>query len=326
MRILKIAFIMLLICAEALIITGALPDKNTSADMKKPSVFNIPVQEKRIKADVAFLTSIKPGRSFANISSLNACADYILRQFQLLQCTVQVQTFQVQDAEYKNIICSFGPADSERVIVGAHYDVFGDMPGADDNASGVAGILELARLINELRPELKYRIDLAAYTLEEPPFFRTEHMGSFIHAKSLSDNSVKVKVMLALEMIGYFTDKPKSQEFPAFFLKWFYPDKGNFITAIGKLGQADVTEKIKKSMTEASNIDVHSFSGPAFFSGVDFSDHLNYWKHGFDAVMITDTSFYRNPHYHSPSDTIDTLDFKKTAEVIRGVYWAILNQ
>lgn len=286
---------------------------------------DIPVNKERLYSDVKQLTSIDPPRNFINISSLNQSANYILSQFNKLKCKVDIQNFTVQNNEYKNIICSFGPADRERIIIGAHYDVCGNQPGADDNASGIAGLLEIARLIDELKPGLKNRVDLVAYSLEEPPFFRSESMGSAIHAKSLIDSDVKVKAMISLEMIGFFSEKTGSQQYPVFFLKWFYPKKANFIIVVGKLWQRKIVKHMKKYMIQGSNIEVYSINAPTSIPGIDFSDHLNYWRYKYDAVMITDTSFYRNPHYHEKTDSIETLDFNKMAEVIKGIYWAVVN-
>jgi len=246
-------------------------------------------------------------------------------EFKKLSCQITVQPFTINGDEYKNIICSFGTEFTERIVVGAHYDVFGPFPGADDNASGVAGLLELGRLISETKPKLTKRIDLVAYSLEEPPFFRTEYMGSYMHARSLSHERVHVALMVCLESIGYFSHTPNSQKFPLPFLRWFYPDTGNFIVVVGKWGQSQPVKKIRTLMSQASGIHVDSIIAPPFLPGIDFSDHLNYWKCGYHAVMITDSAFYRNPNYHQPGDTMDTLDFHAMAEVIKGVYWAIIN-
>jgi len=291
------------------------PDKN------KPK---IPVNKDRLYADVKALTSMDPPRNFNHISSLNQSADYIFSEFKKLGSDVGVQNYTVEGSEYKNIICSFGPQDAPRIIIGAHYDVCGDQPGADDNASGVAGLLETGRMINELKPQLKYRIDLVAYSLEEPPFFRTKYMGSAVHARSLAKAGVKVKAMISLEMIGFYRDEPGSQHFPVFFLSWFYSDKANFIAVVGKLLQRKIVKQIKKSMIEGSNIDVYSINAPVLLPGIDFSDHLNYWNHGYQAVMITNTSFFRNPNYHEVTDKIETLNFDKMAEVVKGVYWTVV--
>jgi Zn-dependent M28 family amino/carboxypeptidase len=186
-------------------------------------------------------------------------------------------------------------------------------------------MLEIARLINELKPELKHRVDFAAYTLEEPPYFRTKYMGSAVHAKSLSKAGVKLRVMICLEMIGYFSEKEHSQKYPLFFMKWFYPDKANYISLVGKVGQYKIVNEVKKFMKQASDMDVQTANVPRFIPGIDFSDHLNFWNENYEAIMVTDTAFYRNPNYHSSIDTIDTLDFDKMAEVVKGIYWAVVN-
>jgi Zn-dependent M28 family amino/carboxypeptidase len=291
--------------------------------VKKVNI-EISVNKNRLYEDVKKLTSVNPPRNYANLSSLNYVAEYISDEFKKLGCRVEEQNYIADEYEYQNIIASFGPEYGERIIVGAHYDVCENQPGADDNASAVAGMLEIARLIDELKPELKYRIDFVAYTLEEPPYFKTKYMGSAVHAKSLADANVKVKLMISLEMIGFFSDEEHSQKFPVFFLKWFYPDKANYITLVGKLGSGNITSDVKKHMMEASDIDIHSINAPRFLPGIDFSDHLNYWNYSFEALMITDTAFYRNPNYHRISDTIETLNFDKMAEVVKGVYWTVV--
>jgi hypothetical protein len=278
----------------------------------------------RLYHDVEVLTSIQPARNHANLASLNRAADYIAGEFRKLHGRVTVQPFKVERKEYKNIIASFGPEDAERVIVGAHYDVCGDQPGADDNASAVAGLLETARLLSAHQPDLPYRVDFVAYSLEEPPYFATDLMGSAIHAKSLREGKVPVKGMICYEMIGYFSDAPGSQGFPDPALAKIYPNRGNFILVVGRDGQEAFWSKIKTQMKAHSAIDVQSISFPASQGLAGLSDHRNYWKYDYPAVMINDTSFLRNPHYHRSSDTIDTLDFDKMTEVVRGVYAALI--
>ncbi|HEY0030758.1 MAG TPA: M28 family peptidase [Bacteroidia bacterium] len=279
--------------------------------------------QERILNDLKFLVSSTVARHNDHVERLNECAAYILKEFKKLSDDVEEQKYLVEGKEYKNIICSFGPKEGERIIVGAHYDVCGNQPGADDNASGVAGLLETARLLKIHSAGLKYRIDFVAYTLEEPPHFRTANMGSAVHAKMLHDNHIKVKAMVCLEMIGFFSEKPNSQEYPLGLMKWFYPRKANFIAVIGKTGQGKTTRSFKKRMNKSSDLKAISLNAPASIPGIDFSDHLNYWKYGYVAVMITDTSFYRNANYHERTDTLDTLNIPKMAEVIKGVYAAI---
>ncbi len=280
-------------------------------------------QIERVYKDVEFLTSIRPYRNYLNIGSLNKTADYIYQIFKEFSEEAYFQEFSVGGNRYKNVICSINTQAEERIIIGAHYDVVGNTPGADDNASGVAGLLELLRLLH--REKLRYRIDFAAYTLEEPPFFGTKRMGSFIHAESLYKEKTKIKVMICLEMIGYFSDKEGSQQFPLPFMNFFYPEKGNFIGVVGKLFQRGITKKIRDLMRKGSDIPVYSINAPTILPGVDFSDHRNFWHFGYNAVMITDTSFYRNPNYHRRTDTLATLDFERMYSVIKGIEYAVLN-
>jgi len=283
------------------------------------------VSQKNLYEHVEFLTSTPKARSFINYASLAMAADYIDSVFKKYSSRVEHQVFPARDIEYKNLICSFGPEEGKRIIIGAHYDVCGEQPGADDNASAVSGLLEIARLLHELQPNLIHRVDLAAYTLEEPPFFGTDKMGSAVHASFLKQNNIEVEIMICLEMIGYFTDEPESQKFPIGFLGWFYPDKGNFIAVVSNFSSSSKAGKIKELISGNSSIPVSKLTAPSFLTGVDFSDHRNFWKRGYDAVMITDTAFFRNPNYHQESDTIETLDFPKMAEVVKGVYAALIH-
>ena len=294
--------------------------------VKTKEVATVAVDSERIENDVVALCSTSKPRNAKNIEALNEAASYIADEWLKLGLAVDTQTYMADGEQYKNLICSFGPADAKRLIVGAHYDVCEEQAGADDNASGTAGLLELARLLQKHQPNLTYRIDLVAYTLEEPPYFRTEFMGSAVHAKYLYDNNIPVKAMMCLEMIGYFSEEKGSQSYPLGILKLFYPNKGNFISVVSKMGSGNgrLTRKVKKGMKRGSNINVTSVNAPAKMPGIDFSDHLNYWKYDYPAVMITNTAFYRNDNYHEPTDLPKTLDYKKMAEVISGVYNTII--
>ncbi|HEX6428689.1 MAG TPA: M28 family peptidase [Niastella sp.] len=257
-------------------------------------------------------------RTYKNIDQLNKTADYIKAIFSKYSDSVFIQEYSVNGEVYKNVICSFGTEIKKRIIVGAHYDVCGNQEGADDNASGVVGLLELARLLKEQK--LHHRVDLVAYSLEEPPYFRTEYMGSYMHAKLLADNKTEVYGMISLEMIGYFKDHKKSQSYPVGLLSLFYGNKGNYITLVKKFGTGQFTRKFCRKYKSTKAIRTKKFTGPPALPGIDFSDHLNYWKFGFSALMITDTSFYRNKNYHESTDTMDTLDIYRMAKVIDGVF------
>lgn len=275
-----------------------------------------------LKHHVNYLCSTPNFRNHDNIESLNIAAGYIKESLSEFSHRIWEQKYLVDKQEFKNIICSFGPEDGERIIIGAHYDVCHDQQGADDNASGIAGLIEMARLLSST--DLNYRVDIVAYTLEEPPFFRTPNMGSAVHANYCFDNDIKIKAMICLEMIGYFTDEKNSQDYPINALKLIYPNKGNFIAVVGKFGEGKLIRHMKRHMKKGSDIPVSSISAPASMPGIDFSDHLNYWAHDYNAIMITNTAFYRNKEYHESGDTVDRLNYDKMAEVVKGVFNAVV--
>jgi Zn-dependent M28 family amino/carboxypeptidase len=278
----------------------------------------------RLETHVRALSESFVPRDEAHPENLDRCAAYIRREFENGHARVSEQPFTANSKTYRNVIANFGPETKELVIVGAHYDTAGPLPGADDNASGVAGLLELARLLGDA--QLPVRVELVAYTLEEPPYFRSKHMGSAAHTKALKQEGAVVQVMFSLEMIGYFSDAPDSQQFPNPALSLLYPSEGNFISVIGKIGAGTLVRKIKRSMAEATNLPVRSINAPRFIPGVEFSDHLNYWREGYPAVMITDTAFYRNANYHTITDTAEKLDYRRMGHVVEGVYAAVINQ
>ncbi len=276
----------------------------------------------RLYKDVEFLTSIRPYRNYQNLEALEAASKYISDQFTSCSYAIEEQKWIAEGREYKNIIASWRKEKRRRLIIGAHYDVAGNQPGADDNASAVAGLLETARLISENHPELNYGIDFVAYCLEEAPFFTTKEMGSYIHAKSVYDQKEDIVGMICYEMIGYFSDEPGSQTFPVPELAKIYPDTGNYIVVVGIEKCKQFSETMHRLMSEQSGINVEKIVFPDGNGLAGRSDQRNYWEFEYDAVMISDTSFLRNPNYHLETDTIETLDFEKMSEVVNSCYMA----
>lgn len=278
----------------------------------------------RLEVHVRTLAEDLVPRDADHPERLAPVADYIEAELAPHTDRLTDQPYTVDGATVRNVIARFGPGAGARIVVGAHHDTAGPYPGADDNASGVAGLLELARLLDGT--DLSCPVELVSYPLEEPPYFYTNQMGSAVHARSLKNEGVEVRAMLSLEMIGYFTDAPNSQQLPLFVLRPFYPSTGNFIAVVGKWGwgQVDLVRAVREGMRAATPLPVHSINAPRIVPGIAFSDHLNYWHAGYDAVMITDTAFYRNPHYHAPSDTPDTLDYTRMAQVVDAVRGAIV--
>lgn len=300
-----------------LIISGILALQNYPISAEPKPLLRM-ADTNNIKRNLAAIINTPKKRNYHNVAVLDSVADHIKREFSKFTNRVTLQPYKVADNWYSNVMASFGPENGERIIVGAHYDVCGEQDGADDNASGVAGILELASLLQN--ETLRYRIDLVAYTLEEPPFFGTEHMGSYVHAKSLYDTKVPVKGMVSLEMIGYFSDAPNSQRYPLGFLKWWYGSKGNYITIVQKSLCGSFAKEFKKLAFANNSIATKSIRAPSFFGGLDLSDHRNYWQFGYDAIMVTNTSFYRNANYHKTEDVLGKLDIPKMGWVIDGVF------
>ncbi len=280
------------------------------------------VSPDRLKTHVQMLSETFAPRDYTNTDNLDRAADYIKREFEHAQGRVSEQPYKANGKSYRNVIALFGKDANERIVIGAHYDTYGPLPGADDNASGVAGLIELAQLLG--KTELPMQVELVAYTLEEPPFFRTEAMGSAVHAAALKQQEVAVRAMFSLEMIGYFSDEPDSQKFPNPILKLFYPPQGNFITVVGNFGQIGLVRKVKRAMRSTTLLPVHSITAPGWLPGIDFSDHLKYWQQGYPAVMITDTSFYRNKNYHTAQDTLEKLDYNRMAKVVQAIHATIL--
>lgn len=277
----------------------------------------VPTDIKILERHLSQIVSDSAYRNYQNLEELNRVAAYVKEQIEQFGYACEYQEFVVKANDYRNVVCILDLGFDERMVAGAHYDVCGDQPGADDNGSGVAGLIELARLLAEHQSQLKYNIELVAYSLEEPPFFATEHMGSYVHAKGLADADIDIIGMISLEMIGYFSDK-EIQDYPKV-VGWFYPKKGNFIAAVSNWGSRWMTKAFEDTMVATSTLPVETLSAPSFITGVDFSDHRNYWEFGYDAMMITDTAFFRNKNYHESTDTIETLDMEKIAQVVDGV-------
>lgn len=279
---------------------------------------DVAIDAAALERHVRMLSATLHPRSFEHAQNLDAAADYVLAEFRATGAVTDVQAYEVDGRTYRNVIARLGPTTGPVLVVGAHYDSCGDTPGADDNASGVAGLIELARALSLTPPT--HPVELVAYTLEEPPFFRSESMGSFQHARALSLQGREVRLMLSLEMIGFYRDTPRSQQYPIGALKVLYPDAGNFIALVGAYRDFGAMRRVKGLFKGASDLPATSINAPALVQGVDFSDHASYWRFGLPAIMVTDTAFLRNPNYHGVGDTADTLDYARMAKVVRGVH------
>jgi len=293
--------------------------------------------KKNLYAHVQFLTELNPARNSMNLESLQQASGYIADYFTKYGLPVHRQTWMADGREYDNVVARYtsprpleGNEPRPLLVVGAHYDVAGDQPGADDNASAVAGLLETARLLAELKPDLAYDIELVGYCLEESPFFGSSQMGSYVHAKSLHEAGIPVKGMICYEMIGYYSDKRGSQPLPDPSLKGMVPTVANFIGVIGRPEYGEFNQAFYQAMARDSEIKVVGIglpgqNFPTVLSGlVGLSDHSSYWKFGYPALMINDTAFVRNPNYHEVTDSIDTLNFDRMTQAVNSAYRGIV--
>lgn len=258
-------------------------------------------------------------RSVYEYERIKEADDYIKGVLEGLGSDYSRQTYEYQGRPFSNIIVTLtGQKEPEKIfIIGAHYDTVYATAGADDNASGVAVLLEICRNLKGYHPSRTLK--LIFFVLEEPPSFRSSYMGSYVYARQAKANKENIFGMISLEMLGYYNDIKGAQTFPLPLMNFFYPTTPNFIAVVGNLGSRKLVKKIENSIKKSSCIPVETLSTVKFVPGVDFSDHASFWKMGYQAVMVTDTAFYRNPHYHTPGDTIDTLDFDKMAQLLKGL-------
>lgn len=282
---------------------------------------SIKAEQNRLYKHVEFLTTLRPYRNYQNLESLEKVVQHLKNEFSSYGLQVTEQPFHASGNIYKNVVGVYNPQGSKVMVVGGHYDVCGDQPGADDNASAVAGLLESARMVAEAKPPVDYRIEFVAYCLEEPPFYQTNDMGSYHHAKSLNDRNADVIGLINYEMIGYFTEEAQPYPHPA--LKQMYPEKGNFILVVGNHEYHDFNLQVFELMKKDAEIDVQFIDDPRVEDLAGMSDQLSYWKFDYPALMINDTSFIRNKNYHQMTDDIDTLNFEKMTQVVSATYNAI---
>jgi hypothetical protein len=316
--------------ARAVSIVGILGLAAFAIVLRQPTLTTLPFRGSE-RADptllhrhVDFLTNDVRPRNSSHPENLDRAAAYIANHFEHAHGETALQTFTARRRPYANVIGHWGPRDPRLplLVVGAHYDSFGDtgaLPGADDNASGTAGLLELARLLGSQK--LALPVALVAFTTEEPPFFGSDQMGSAIHANSLVADRRNVRGMICLEMIGYFSNE---QAWPNALFAMLYPSRGDFVGVVGGWHDRQLARLVKRAIAGAGPLPAVSFTGPRETS--DASDQRNYWSRGWSAVMVTDTAFLRNPNYHTARDTANTLDYERMAHVIDGVLNAVLHE
>lgn len=257
-------------------------------------------------------------RNMQRPEQLEAAARYIESTFAAQGLAPTRHTYEAEGEDVSNIETEFPGLTlaDEIIVVGAHYDSAWGTPGADDNASGVAALLELARMLKGV--ELKRTVRFVAFVNEEPPHFRNESMGSLVYARRCAQRKEDLVAMLALEMLGFYTEETGVQAYPPP-LQFVYPETGDFIAFVGDFGSGGLVRKAIGLFRETTDFPAEGLVGPAFINGVDFSDHWSFWQEGYQGIMVTDTAFFRNQHYHEPTDTPDRLDYQRMARVTAGL-------
>ena len=267
---------------------------------------------------ISYLADEIGERNVIAYGSLQKTAQYIEDDFKKLGYQVKSQEYTVQMRKVRNLIAEIpGSARADEiVVVGAHYDTVYDCPGADDNSSGVAALLELARTLKDSHPARTVRF--VAFVNEEPPWFQTDDMGSLVYAKQAHKLKENIVAAISIETIGMYSDVEGSQQYPAGF-KSLYPSKGNFIAFIGNLESRGLVRDAVHSFRASTKFPSEGSAVPAAVPGVGWSDHWSFWQEGYPAIMVTDTAPFRNRNYHEPTDKPDTLDYDRMARVVHGL-------
>jgi len=275
----------------------------------------------RLKRHVVAIASHE--HNVAHYNRLEQAAQYLEKALGDYGYQVRQQEFMAAGRKVRNLEVSLKPEKSggvrpELVVIGAHYDSAIDAPGANDNGSGTAAVVELAGLLKDIPLPDSREIRLVLYVNEEMPYFGTSAMGSMVHARDLHARGEDVAAMLSLETIGYYSDEKGSQKYPLM-LASAYPDKGNFIGFVSDPGAIALLHQAVASFRRHAAFPSEGLAAPADTPGVEWSDHWSYRQFGYPAIMVTDTALYRYPYYHTAQDTPDKIDFVRLARVVKGL-------
>ena len=263
----------------------------------------------RLKHHVLSLSDYIGERNiFAKYDNLDKAAEYIIKTFRDYGYPVQIQDYIAYNKISKNIIATKPGKDNQKdiLVIGAHYDSVLGSPGADDNASGMAVLLEMAKSLKE--SQTKQTIKFIAFVNEEPPFFKSKDMGSLNYINECLKNKEQIKEAVILESVGFYSSQLYSQKYPPLF-GFFYPARANFIALVSNFKSRHLLKTLKRQFIKNSTLNLETISTFDFVPGVDFSDNWSFWQKGIPAIMVTDTAFYRNPYYHTANDTAEKLDY-----------------
>ena len=299
----------------------------------KPPMLQVTEIKERIYAHLEMLTRSIGERSVYYPKNIQSARHYIESVYRDAGLSVRSEPYSYGKETVANVIAevSFGKKPGKRFLLGAHYDSVQGTVGADDNASAVAVQLETARQLSTLakKTELSLTVKFVSFALEEPPIYGTRYMGSRIYAKQAKRENERLDGMICLEMVGFTCDSPGCQNYPFPLMYFGYPEKGDFIGVVGNIGSRTLTRAIIAAFQKNSDLPVVKLTVP--FNGwilpsVRLSDHASFWDQGYRAVMITDSAFFRNPHYHLASDTMETLDLRFMTELVESLVFFFITQ
>ena len=295
----------------------SMPGQSFSGPLPRPDAGEFEVA-KRAERRIRALASEIGERNLGNYDALCAAARYLEKELRAMGYDVRSQEYLLQGRGVRNLEVELlgRSLPDEIVLVGAHYDSAPGTPGADDNASGVAALLELARAYRG--KSFSRTLRLAFFTNEEPPFFWTEDMGSFVCARRCRERGERIVAMLSLETIGYFSEAEGSQSYP-FPFSLFYPRRGDFLGFVGNLSSRSLVRQAIRVFRDAVSMPSEGVAAPGWIPGIYWSDQWSFWKMGYPGIMVTDTAPFRNPNYHLPGDTPEKIDFFRLARVVKGL-------
>lgn len=283
--------------------------------------------EKNLWLHVDRLAGLIGPRTLAKPKTIQATIGYLEAQWNEMGYSVDHECFDALGDQATNLVVNQNGTSKvdEIVVLGAHYDTVSTTPGADDNASAVAVLLEASRLLCNVKTKRSLRF--VAFACEEPPYFNFDSMGSQFHAREAKHRSEKILGMLCLEMVGYYRDERNSQQVPPAIprlLHPLFPKRGNFLAAVGNIPSWKLCWKFRRGFKKgARRMPLFSICLPEKINEIRLSDNSSFWDQGYPALMLTDTSFLRNPNYHLESDTPDTLDYPRMTKVTKGVATAM---
>ena len=271
-----------------------------------------------LKAHVTVLAGQIGERNLDHYDHLEAAAAYIRQNLEQQDYQVRELDYTVQGKTCRDLYAVLDGTDASKgsIVIGAHYDTVAGSPGADDNASGVAAVLELARILKN--ESMTQSVIFAFFPNEEPPYFQTENMGSVQLARALKTQHTSVTGMISLETIGYYSDQPGSQKYPSG-IALFYPNTGNFIEFVSDLKSRTLMHQAIAAFRSTTHFPSQGAALPTWAKGVGWSDQWSFWQVGVPAIMVTDTAPFRYPYYHTANDTPDKLDYDKMARVVVGL-------